>query len=62
MLTIFSYAEYIVEFCVKLAFLRYSQVQDRSGRSGEMYTNVGLRVNTRKTVNTAVPSLQCQQQ
>jgi len=30
-LTIFPYAEYIVEFSVQLAFLRYSQVQDRSG-------------------------------
>jgi len=29
-LTIFPYAEYIVEFCVRVAFLWYSQVQDRS--------------------------------
>jgi len=28
-LTIFPYAEYIVEFCVRVAFLWYSQVQDR---------------------------------
>jgi len=27
-LTIFPYADDIVEFCVKLAFLSYSQVQD----------------------------------
>ena len=30
-LTIFPYADYIVEFYVELAFLRYGQVQDRSG-------------------------------
>jgi len=29
-LTIFPYAEYIVAFCVRVAFLWYSQVQDRS--------------------------------
>jgi len=30
-LAVFPYARYIVEFCVELAFLRHSQVQDRSG-------------------------------
>ena len=30
-LTIFPYAECIVGFCEGLAFLRYSQVQDRIG-------------------------------
>jgi len=30
-LTIFPYTEYIVEFCVRLAFLWNSQVEDRSG-------------------------------
>jgi len=36
-LTIFPYANYIVEFCVKLAFLSYSMVQDRSGGWREIY-------------------------
>jgi len=38
-LTIFPYAEYIAEFCVRLAFLWYSQaqVQDQSGGWREIY-------------------------
>jgi len=43
-LTIFPYADYIVEFFVKLAFLIYSQVQDRSGGWREMYTNVSVKI------------------
>jgi len=37
-LTIFPYADYIVEFCVEFAFLRYGQVQDRSGGWREKLT------------------------
>ena len=41
-LTIFPYADYIVEF-LWLAFLWYSHVQDRSGGWREMYTNVTVQ-------------------
>ena len=36
-LTIFPYAEYILEFCVRVAFLWCSQVQDRSGGWHEIH-------------------------
>ena len=42
-LTLFLYADYMVEFCEWLAFLWYSQVQDRSGGWHEMYTNVTVQ-------------------
>ena len=42
-LTIFPYAQCIVEFCVRLAFIWYSQVQDPSGDWREMYTNVTVQ-------------------
>jgi len=52
-LTIFPYAEYIVEICVELAFSGFlSQVQDRSGGWREMYTNV-----TVKTRNMEIPTI-----
>ena len=42
-LTIFPYADYIVEFFERLAFLWYSQVQDRSGGWCEIYTIVTVQ-------------------
>jgi len=45
-LAIFPCGQYIVGIYVLLAFRRYSQVQDRSGDSEEMYKNITL--NTRK--------------
>jgi len=38
-LIIFPYGQDIVGNVVLLAFWRYSQIQDRSGVSGEMYKN-----------------------
>jgi len=54
-LTIFPYAEFIAEFCVCLAFLRCSQVQDQSGGWREIY------VQKRNTTNATWP-LPLQQQ
>jgi len=46
-LTIFPYAEYIVEFSVRVAFLWYSQVQDRSGGWREIHVQ-NVTLNTRE--------------
>jgi len=57
-LTVFPYTAYIIEICVELAFLWYSQVQDRSGGWHEMYTNVTAK--TRKMDIPTMPAA-CQQ-
>ena len=54
-LTIFPYAKYIVEFCVWLAFLWYSQVQDWSGGWRKIY------VQKRNTTHATWPLPQQQQ-
>ena len=48
-LTIFPYAEYIVEFCVRVAFLWYSQFKIEVRVDTKfMCKNVGLTLNTRE--------------
>jgi len=45
-LAVFAYARYFIEFCVELAFLWHSQVQDRSRGWRKMYTNVTVKMAT----------------
>ena len=61
-LTIFPYAECIVELCERLAFLWYSQVQDRSGVEEKcMCKNVSQHTRNMATA-TAVATLRGRRQ
>jgi len=44
-LTVFPYARYTVEFCIKFPFLWYSQVQDQSGGWREIHVQKCIKTN-----------------